>query len=45
MSQTSTERDQLNAARRILKHVGEVLDMPLSVRLWDGSSAAKVRWR
>ncbi len=33
------ERRQLDAARRVLRHVADVLDIPISVRLWDGSSA------
>ena len=39
MPETPRERKQLEAARRILRHVAEVVDIPLSVRLWDGSSA------
>lgn len=31
------ERKQLAAAHRLLKHIAQVLDFPLSVRLWDGS--------
>jgi cyclopropane-fatty-acyl-phospholipid synthase len=28
---------RLEAARKIIKHLAELLDIPLSVRLWDGS--------
>ena len=34
----SIERKQLSAANRIARHVADVLDIPISVRLWDGSS-------
>jgi len=35
----SIERKQLESARRILSHVADTLDIPFSVRLWDGSRA------
>ncbi len=37
MNLFSSERRQLDAAHRVLKHLSEILDIPLSVRLWDGS--------
>ena len=37
MNPSSIEHKQLAAAHRILKHLAEVLDIPFSVRLWDGS--------
>jgi cyclopropane-fatty-acyl-phospholipid synthase len=32
-----TAEKQLRAARRVLEHLGQSLDAPVSVRLWDGS--------
>ena len=37
MISSPSEHKQLKAARRILGHVADVLDIPVSVRLWDGS--------
>lgn len=37
MSLSHLERKQLESVHRVLKHLREILDIPLSVRLWDGS--------
>lgn len=37
MSGLFSERARLQAARRLLEHLAPKLDLPLSVRLWDGS--------
>ena len=33
-----SDHDRLNAARRIVEHVGALIDARFSVRLWDGST-------
>lgn len=33
----SRQQRQLNVARELFTHLGELLDSPISVRLWDGS--------
>ncbi|MGB7933539.1 MAG: cyclopropane-fatty-acyl-phospholipid synthase family protein [Gammaproteobacteria bacterium] len=35
-----SDQKRLTAAKRILRHVAGVLELPLSVRLWDGSIVA-----
>ncbi len=35
--QTSRQQRQLSVARDLFTHLGELLDSPISVRLWDGS--------
>ena len=40
MSPSAQEQKQLAATRRILNHLAETLDIPLSVQLWDGSSVS-----
>jgi len=37
---TQNETKQLAAARDFLKHVAETIDLPLAIRLWDGSEIA-----
>lgn len=37
MNHSVAEEKKLKALRRILAHVAETLDLPFSVRLWDGS--------
>ena len=37
MISSRVENKQLKAAHRLLSHFAEVLDIPVSVRLWDGS--------
>ena len=32
-----TDQQRLTAAKRIIRHVAGVLELPLSVRLWDGA--------
>ena len=34
---SNNEQKQLKAARKFLNHLAETIDLPLSIRLWDGS--------
>lgn len=38
MTSSVKEEKQLQSAKRVVNHLAEVLDVPLSVQLWDGSS-------
>ena len=37
MEKSQEEEKKLNAARNILEHLGSILDLKISIRLWDGS--------